>query len=118
MAFWFYRGLRKGIQTTRYPKAIDPWTRDLPSPPAFHSRRLTTAVAARLAEACPESAIGRESSELVLDLGRCTGCGRCLEVGGAAVAPSGAFLLATRDRSALVKRIPIRGGPPWPTRPE
>jgi len=23
MAFWFYRGLRKGIATTRYPKTID-----------------------------------------------------------------------------------------------
>jgi hypothetical protein len=109
MAFWFYRGLRKGIATTRYPKTIDPWTRDLPTPPAFHSRRLTALVADALADACPSGAITREGPELILDLGRCTCCRRCLEIAGDAAAPGGAFLLATEERSALVKRVPIRG---------
>jgi len=110
MAFWFYRGLRKGIATTRYPKAVDPWTRDLPTPPAFHSQRLTVELADRLEEGCPAGAITRDGLELVVDLGRCTGCGRCRELGGEAVEPSGVFLLASGDRSALVKRVPIRGG--------
>jgi hypothetical protein len=109
MAIWFYRGLRKGIATTRYPKTIDPWTRDLPTPPAFHSLRLTGAIADRLTRACPSGAITREGPELVVDLGRCTCCGRCLEIAGDAAAPSGAFLLATEERSALIKRVPIGG---------
>jgi hypothetical protein len=109
MALWFYRGLRKGIATTRYPKEVDPWTRDLPTPPAFHSRRLTGALAERIADSCEAGAITREGMELLVDMGRCTGCGRCREVGGDAVAASGAFLLATSDRDELVKRVPIRG---------
>jgi len=109
MAIWFFRGLRKGIATTRYPKTLDPWTRDLPTPPAFHSRRLTSGLADALAEACPSGAIRRAGPDLVIDLGRCTCCGRCLELAGDAAAPSGEFQLATVDRSGLVKRVPIRG---------
>lgn len=111
MAFWFYRGLSKGIVTTRYPRAVDPWTRDLPTPPAFHPQGLTSGLVDRLAAACPAGAIKREDGDLVLDLGRCTGCGRCRQLGGEAVAPSQAFLLAAEDRSELVKRVPIRGVP-------
>jgi hypothetical protein len=109
MAFWFYRGVRKGIATTRYPKTVDPWTRGLPGPPAFHSSRLTTAVADLLTRGCPAGALAREDRELVVDLGRCTGCGRCLVLGERAVVRSGEFLLATSDRAALTKRVPIRG---------
>jgi hypothetical protein len=81
MAFWFYRGLRRGIATTRYPNTVDGWARALPSPPAFHSARLTVQLVDRLIVECP----------------------------GGAVQPSGEFELATSDRSALVKRVPIRG---------
>ncbi|HTU85299.1 MAG TPA: hypothetical protein VMF57_06965 [Solirubrobacteraceae bacterium] len=109
MAFWFYRGLRRGIATTRYPKSIDPWARALPSAPAFHSARLTTQIADRLAQACPAGALAREDRELVVDLGRCTACGRCLDVADGVVEPSGEFLLATGVRAALFKRVPIRG---------
>lgn len=109
MAFWFYRGLRRGIATTRYPNAIDAWTSDLPAPPAFHSRRLTVAIADRLIGECPAGALRRTGGELVVDLGRCTACGRCAEIAGDAVAPSGEFLLATAHRESLVKRVPIRG---------
>ena len=109
MAFWFYRGLRRGVVTSSYPRALDPWTRDLPTAPAFHSERMTDELADRLALACPAGAISRDLDELVVDLGRCTGCGRCREVGGDAVEPSGVFLLAAADRSELVKRVPIRG---------
>jgi hypothetical protein len=110
MAFWFYRGLRRGIVTTRYPKGpIDPWTTDLPTPPAFRPDRLTAGLAARLAEDCPAGAIAVDDRELVIDLARCTACGRCLTIGGDAVVPSGEFLLAATDRAAYLKRVPIHG---------
>jgi hypothetical protein len=109
MALWFYRGLRKGIATTRYPKTIDPWARRLPSPPAFHSGRLTAGLADRLVLECAAGALTREDHELVIDLGRCTGCGRCIELSDGAARPSGEFLLASTDRAALIKRVPIRG---------
>ena len=109
MAFWFYRGVRRGVATTRYPPTIDSWTRGLPSPPAFHSARLTAALVDGLAHACPAGALAREEHELVVDLGHCTGCGECVDLGRGAVVPSGEFLLATSDRAALLKRVPIRG---------
>lgn len=110
MAFWFYRGLRRGIATTSYPKAVGAWAVSLPSPPAFHSARLTPGVVDRLVAECPSAALARERAALIVDIGRCTGCGRCIEVGGGAVRPSGEFELAAWDRAALVKRVPIRGG--------
>ena len=109
MAFWFYRGLRKGVATTRYPKQVDSWARSLPSPPAFHSARLTTELADQLERGCAARALARDDRELVIDLGRCTGCGRCIELGADVARPSGEFLLATADRAALIKRVPIRG---------
>jgi hypothetical protein len=109
MAFWFYRGLRKGIATTRYPRTIDSWARRLPGPPAFHSARLTTGLADRLAGQCASGALRRQDRELMVDLGRCTGCGRCIELSEGAARPSGEFLLATADRASLIKRVPIRG---------
>jgi len=109
MAFWFYRGVRRGIATTRYPKTVDPWARGLPSAPGFHAARLTLPLVDRLVGECPAGALAREDQELVVDLGRCTGCGRCLEHGTGAVRSTGEFLLATSDRAALIKRLPIRG---------
>ncbi|HTX12623.1 MAG TPA: hypothetical protein VME22_28660 [Solirubrobacteraceae bacterium] len=109
MAFWFYRGLRRGIATTRYPDKLDPWARALPSAPSFHSAHLTSELVDRLSEMCPAGALARVDRELVVDLGRCSACGRCLDAGGGAVQPSGEFLLASADRAALVKRVPIRG---------
>jgi hypothetical protein len=109
MAFWFYRGLRRGIVTTRYPKQVDPWTAGLPTPPAFHSARLTPELVDRLVEGCGADALWREDHDLVVDLGRCTGCGRCVELGEGVVGTSGVFLLAAAERSALIKRVPIGG---------
>jgi len=65
-------------------------------------------LADRLARNCAADALRREDHELVIDLGRCTGCGRCIELGEGVVQASGEFLLATADRDALVKRVPIR----------
>jgi ferredoxin len=107
MAFWFLRGLRKGVVTTRYPLEVDPWARLLPTPPVFDPRRLTGSLADRVVEACPGNALAREGEYLVLDLGACSACGRCLAVAGAAAKPSGVFELAATSRQQLVKRIPI-----------
>jgi len=107
--FWFLRGIRKGVVTTRYPAAPDPSAARLPTPPAFRVDLLTPDLADLLVAACPPGALRRRDGELLLDLGACTGCGACWEIGGAAVSPSGEFELATRDRDALVKPIRIGG---------
>jgi ferredoxin len=107
---WFLRGIRRGVVTTRYPRRTEPWAQQLPSPPRFDGTKLTLGLAQRLAAGCDARALSVSDGELLLDLGRCTGCGRCVELGGDAVEPSGWFELATHDRTALVKRVPIRGG--------
>jgi len=109
MAFWFYRGLRRGIATTRYPKTIDAWAQALPTAPAFHSTRLTTTIARRLVAICAAGALTTDGRELVLDLGRCTACGQCIELGDGVAEPNGEFLLATADAGALIKRVAIGG---------
>jgi ferredoxin len=109
---WFLRGVRRGVVTTRYPRERDAWANALPTPPRFDPDLLTDDLVAELLDACQARALQREDGSLVLDLGRCTSCGRCYEVGGKAVAPSGIFELAARRRTDLLKRIPIRGGRP------
>ena len=111
MVAWPYRGLRRGVVTSRYPRVVDTWTRGLPSPPSFRPDLLTRQLASRLSAACPAGALTVEAGDLLVDLGRCTACGRCIELGEGAAAPSGEFLLATRDRRSLVKRVPIAGDP-------
>lgn len=106
MTLWFFRGLRKGVVTTRYPAVVDSWAHDLPSPPVFDRDLLTKARADRLVAICPSRALHKEERELVLDLGACTDCGRCF---GDGVRPSGEFELASRSRQRLIKRIPIGG---------
>lgn len=107
---WFLRGIRRGVVTTRYPAQPDASAAGLPSPPAFRTARLTVELAERLAAACPTGALRRDGSDLLLDVAACTGCGRCSDIGGDAVVPSGEFELASRDRAALLKRIPIGAG--------
>jgi hypothetical protein len=109
MALWFLRGLRKGVVTTRYPAVTDPWAAALPTPPLFDPRRLTNATAERVVEACPSGALARQGGSLVLDLGACTACGRCLPVAGHAARPSGIFELAATSPAHLLKYIPIEG---------
>jgi ferredoxin-like protein FixX len=111
MAWWFMRGLRRGVVTTRYPdRPAEVWTATLTSPPVFRPEALTRQVADALVELCPSGALRREDDELVYDVGACTACGRCLGVD--ATAPSEEWALAATSRADLVKRIPIRGGSP------
>ena len=110
MTLWFIRGLRRGVVTTRYPARPDASARNLPTPPAFRPRALTRETADRLISTCPSGALNREGDVLRYDVGRCTACGRCAAQAPHAVASSGAWELAARDRSVLIKTIPIRGG--------
>lgn len=107
MAVWFLRGLRKGIVTTRYPVVTDPWAARLPTPPVFDERRLSGAIADRLVEICPSHALAREGGSLLLDVGACSACGRCMAEAAGACRPSGMFELAATRRENLVKRIGI-----------
>jgi hypothetical protein len=106
---WFLRGLRRGVVTTRYPAKVDEWTVTLPSVPAFRSGLLTDELAARLQAACPTGALRHDPGALVVDLGACTGCGRCIDANGGVVQSSGEFLLSAWRREDLIKRIPING---------
>jgi len=110
MPFWFARGLRRGVVTTRYPARPEPSAASLPTPPAFRPDRLTRETADLLTAVCPGSALRRHRDGLIFDLGACSACGRCAQAAPEAVLPSGEFELATTDRAALVKIIPILGG--------
>jgi len=109
MPFWFARGLRRGVVTTRYPARSDGSAAFLPTPPAFRPRQLTGQTADRLVAVCPSMALRRQDDVLIFDVGACTACGRCAEAAPDAITPSGEFELAATVRSALLKRIPIRG---------
>ena len=109
MPQWFVKGLRRGVVTTRYPAHADPSAINLPTPPAFRPEELTGQIADRLVEICPSRALSRTAGALVFDAGACTACRQCRESEPRAVTASGEFELATTDRSALVKRIPLLG---------
>jgi hypothetical protein len=111
MPLWFVRGLRRGVVTTRYPATPDGSAASLPTPPSFRPRLLTHDVVNRMIEACPGPALRRADDLLIFDVGACTACGRCARVAPGSVTPSGEFELAATTRSALVKTIPILGGP-------
>ncbi len=107
MPQWFVRGLRRGVVTTRYPARPDPSASFLPVPPAFRPGALTRQVAGELVRICPSAAFSLAADALIFDAGACTACGRCRDLAPAAVTSSGEFELATTDRSALVRPIPL-----------
>ncbi|HEY7324413.1 MAG TPA: hypothetical protein VH520_06280 [Streptosporangiaceae bacterium] len=109
MPLWFVRGLRRGVVTTRYPGRPDPSAAALPTPPAFRTGVLTRDIADRLVAICPSRALARDSDTLVFDVGACTACGRCRDCAPGAVTASGEYELAATARTALIKRIPLRG---------
>jgi ferredoxin len=108
MTLWFLRGIRRGVVTTRYPARPDEFAEYLPTPPVFRPDALTKQEADHLAAVCPSRALARGQDVLVYDVGRCTACGRCAAEAPSAAAPSHVWELATRDRSALIKEIPLR----------
>ena len=60
--------------------------------PLICSENLTPAVAQKIVEVCPTAALELKEYQgqrcLSLSYGRCTGCGRCIDVGGDAVVPA------------------------------
>jgi hypothetical protein len=101
MPWWFARGLRRGVVTTRYPARPEPSAALLPTPPAFRPERLTLAAALR-----------QSGHALIFDAGACTACGRCAQAAPGAVTCSGQWELASRSRAALVKTIGVGGEEP------
>jgi Ni,Fe-hydrogenase III small subunit len=76
MSFWFWHGLRRGIQTTHYPRVLE-------SDPGVSPGRPLTTRFASLAEAqeaasqCPVDAIIAHDAVAEVELGRCIHCQRC-----------------------------------------
>ncbi len=48
--------------------------------PDVHATDLTPAIAQRVVDACPTSALTLSGSQLVLHYGECIGCGNCIDV--------------------------------------
>ena len=109
MTLWFLRGLRRGVVTTHYPHRPER-SAAAPTPPSFRPEALSPPVADLLCWVCPSHALRRDGDEILFDVGACTACGRCQEVAPGAARASGEFELATTNRAALIKRIPLLGG--------
>ncbi|MHB8556456.1 MAG: hypothetical protein ACYDCB_12550 [Candidatus Dormibacteria bacterium] len=109
MALWFLRGARRGVVTTAYPKRPDPSSSQLPTPPTFDPAALDQRVAQRMVAVCPSRALELADGALILDVGCCTACQRCLGVGGDVGRASGEFQWATRDPARLLLRFPLEG---------
>ncbi|MFJ2297071.1 NADH:ubiquinone oxidoreductase [Streptomyces sp. NPDC087894] len=74
---WFWRGLREGMVTTRYPKRPDTYANAFPA--AIAVREAPPPLTAREAtELCPTRAITVDDADMAqVDRGRCILCGRC-----------------------------------------
>lgn len=76
MSFWFWHGLRNGIQSTRYPWAPERAsgvTPGRPLPTEFSSAE----EASRAAANCPVGAIAADGARAMVDLRACIWCQRC-----------------------------------------
>lgn len=76
MSFWFWHGLRNGIQSTRYPSALETAPGVTPGRPLatdFSSAEDASGGAAN----CPVGAIAAHETRAVVDLRACIWCQRC-----------------------------------------
>jgi Ni,Fe-hydrogenase III small subunit len=81
MSFWFWRGLQKGVHTTRYPAAPESAPGVTPGRPV--TSEFSSAEAAVLAaQVCPVGAIITQGKSARVDLRLCIHCQRC-HFGGA-----------------------------------
>lgn len=76
MSFWFWNGIRRGMQTTRYPKSIEREAGVSPGRPVATSFA-SAKEAERAAAQCPVGAIIARGSEADVELGKCIHCQRC-----------------------------------------
>lgn len=107
MTIWLVKGLLRRVVTTRYPRAAEPSTSALPTPPVIRADLVDEHTADLLAQVCPSRALVRDGDELVYDVGRCTSCGRCLAAAPGVARRSGIFELSTPRRGYLLRHIPI-----------
>ena len=104
MIRWFLRGVAGRRLTTRYPRGGEP------SPTGFRARALldptatSPRAARRAAQACLPGALSLDHQDrLVLDAGRCIGCGLCVDTSGdRGVTMDPGYELATTSRRRLV----------------
>jgi dissimilatory sulfite reductase (desulfoviridin) alpha/beta subunit len=108
MALWALRGARRGVVTTKFPAKLDSVAIGWPAPPEFRDGEIGPQLALRMVKACPSLALAVTGDSLTLDLGRCTACGRCLELAGSRGNRRAEAMLATRSPSHL--RVACRLG--------
>ncbi len=76
MAFWFWYGLKNGVQSTRYPHAPESAPGVSPGRPC-KTLFADATEAARAAANCPVGAITADGSLAKVDFGKCIFCQRC-----------------------------------------
>ncbi len=82
--------------------------------PEVVAGRLNIEAASQAAAACPVQALWLEEQDglrqLLLDYGKCTGCGRCIEAGGGALRAAASGVPCGVARSALIRRWNVETG--------
>ena len=76
MSFWFWHGLRNGIQSTRYPWAREKAAGVTPGRP-LATEFSSAEESSRAAADCPVGAIAADGTRAVVDLRACVWCQRC-----------------------------------------
>jgi len=76
MSFWFWHGLRNGIQSTRYPWAREKAAGVTPGRP-LATEFSSAEESSRAAAHCPVGAIAADGTRAVVDLRACVWCQRC-----------------------------------------
>jgi Ni,Fe-hydrogenase III small subunit len=100
----------QGCRTLDYPQKEVTLDRSYRGRPIVN-KQCEAATARRCAELCPQRAI--DATEKTIDLGKCTFCGRCQEVGPEAfVSFTQDFALATASRQGLITdgSLPLLAG--------
>ncbi len=76
MSFWFLHGLRRGIQSTRYPRKAETAPGISPGRPV-DTEFASAGEAESAADICPVDAIVARGRSAFVDLGKCVHCQRC-----------------------------------------
>jgi Ni,Fe-hydrogenase III small subunit/ferredoxin-like protein FixX len=76
MSFWFWRGLQKGVQTTRYPRVYENAAGVTPGRPVA-TQFSSAHEAALAAQVCPVGAITTQDNSARVNLALCIHCQRC-----------------------------------------
>jgi ferredoxin len=76
MSFWFWHGLRRGIQSTRYPRGAEAVPGISPGRP-INTEFETSGEAQSAASICPVGAIVAQGRSAFVDLGICVHCQCC-----------------------------------------